>query len=156
VDTTYSVENQRERKRLEQMVRQMTDSELTRQLYTEGWTVAVALAHLAFWDQRRLVLLRKWQKEGYKNPDFDDDTTNLINDTLLPFFLALEPRQAANMAVRIAEELDQALEKISPVLRDTLQNSGDQHALNRGIHRKMHLDEIVNLLKSTSGGVTAQ
>ena len=25
-----------------------------------GWTVAVALAHIAFWDRQRLCLLRRW------------------------------------------------------------------------------------------------
>jgi hypothetical protein len=146
MENSYLQENRKERERLEQLVGRITDRELSLQLYKEGWTVAVALAHLAFWDQRRLLLIRKWQIEGYTPLGFEDDFTNLINDTLLPFLRALDTRQAAKMAVSTARELDHELEDLSASLRDSLLNSGDRHALNRGIHRKMHLDEIDRLL----------
>jgi hypothetical protein len=154
MESAYIQENRRERERLEQLVKRLTDRQLTTLLYDEGWTVAAALTHLAFWDQRRLILLRKWQKEGYTPQSYDEATTNLLNDTLLPFFLALEPRQSARMAVSIASELDQALENLTPALKEALQNSGDRHALNRGVHRKMHLDEIEIKLNQISSGET--
>ena len=55
----FVVNNTRERERLHNLVNNITDKELTITLYEEGWTIAVALAHLAYWDNRRLVLVRK-------------------------------------------------------------------------------------------------
>jgi hypothetical protein len=137
-------ENKLGRERLKKLVSRITDDELRLQLYTEGWTVAVALAHLAFWDQRRLLLVRRWEKEGISPSPVDE---NLVNDALLPFFLALNPRKAAELAVSIAGELDRELEGLPSDLIEGIDKLGDRHALNRSIHRKMHLDEIEKLLE---------
>jgi hypothetical protein len=123
----------------------ITDEELTLTLYKEGWTVAVALAHLAFWDMRRVVLLKKWKQSGVKPSPADTDT---INDMLVPFFLALPPRKAAGLVISTAEELDSQFEALSPELAEAILSLGDPNALNRSRHRKMHLDDIDNLLKS--------
>jgi uncharacterized protein (UPF0371 family) len=55
------------------------------------------------------------------------------------------------MAVSIAEEIDRELENLSPEIADAIISLGDHHALNRSIHRKMHLDDIANLLKISRG-----
>jgi hypothetical protein len=81
-DKSFIVENTRERERLYALVNRITDEELTCTLYEEGWTVAVALAHLAFWDTRRIILLKKWKIEGVSPSPSDDD---VLNDTLLLF-----------------------------------------------------------------------
>lgn len=142
----FVVENTRERERLRNLVNNITDEELTTTLYEEGWTIAVALAHLAFWDKRRLVLVRKWKQEGVTpTPVIDED---LINDTLIPFLLAIPPRKAAELATLTAEALDHELEEASPDLIAAIEALGDRHALNRSIHRKMHLDDIEALLRT--------
>ena len=144
MERTYITENKRERERLRKLVTGITDEELSLILYKEGWTIAVALAHLAFWDRRRLVLVRKWKQQGVSPSPIDED---VINDATLPFFLELPPRKAASMAISIAEEIDRELENLSPDLVNAVINLGDHHALNRAIHRKMHLDDIANLLQ---------
>jgi hypothetical protein len=148
MERAYIAENKRERGRLRKLVNRITDEELTLIIYKEGWTVAVALAHLAFWDKRRLSLLRKWQQQGVKSPLMDDEAVDVINDALLPFFLELPPRKAAEFLVTMAEEIDAELQKLSSDLVNEINNLGDRHALNRSIHRKMHLDEIEILLKT--------
>ena len=45
-----------------------------------GWTVAAALAHLAFWDCRAALLLRRWEQKGTLPDDPDMD---LLNEALL-------------------------------------------------------------------------
>jgi len=105
----FIIENAKGRERLHNLVNNITDKELTTTLYEEGWTIAVALAHLAFWDKRRLVLVRKWKQEGVTpTPVIDED---LINDTLVPFLLAIPPRKAAELATLMAETLDRELEE---------------------------------------------
>jgi hypothetical protein len=143
MERAYVTENNRERERLCTLVRQVTDEELGCTLYEEGWTVAVGLAHLAFWDTRRIVLLKKWKKEGVTASPSDDD---VLNDTMLPFFLKIEPREAARLAALSAITLDRELERLSPEMVTAIEKSGDPHALNRAIHRKMHLDDIEAIL----------
>ena len=141
----FVADNARGRERLRNLVAKLTDEELTLTLNAEGWTVAVALAHIAFWDQRRLVLLRKWKKKGVTPSPFDSD---VINDALVPFLLAVPTRKAASLAISMAEELDRELEEASPDLIAAMEATGDIHALDRSIHRKLHLDEIEALLRT--------
>jgi hypothetical protein len=141
----FAAENARERERLRNLVNEITDEELTLALNIEGWTVAVALAHLAFWDERRLVLVRKWKKKGVTPSPIDGD---IVNDALVPLLLAIPPRKAADLSILMAEALDRELEEASPDLIAAIEALGDSHALNRSIHRKMHLDEIEALFRT--------
>lgn len=105
----------------------------------DHWTVAVALAHLAFWDQRCLFLLRKWQRLGVALSPIDIDVTN---DCLLALWRAVPPRAAANLAVAAAEAVDRELESLAPELITAIQAIGEDHKVFRSIHRKLHLDQI--------------
>ena len=142
---SFVTKNASSRERLRKLVNEITDEELNLVIYKEGWTIAVVLAHLAFWDERRRVLIRKWKEKGVSASPFEED---IINDALVPFFLALPVREAANMAIHTAEALDHELEALSSDLITAIEILGDRHALNRAIHRKMHLDEIEALLKT--------
>ena len=148
MERQFVIENARERERLRKLVNEMTDKELTIIIYKEGWTIAAALAHLAFWDERRLLLVRKWKQKGVTPSPYDE---YIINNALLPFLLAIPPRKAADLSILTAETLDHELEEVSPELITAIESLGDRHALNRSIHRKMHLDEIENLLKTKRG-----
>jgi hypothetical protein len=141
----FITENARELERMQKLVNSITDEELAIILYKEGWTIAAALAHLAFWDQRRLLLVRKWKQNGISPSPLDE---NIINDVLLSFFLAIPPRKAADLSISIAGELDRELESLSPDIIAQIEKTGDRHALNRAIHRKMHVDEIEALLQT--------
>lgn len=140
----FVAENARERERLRNLINETTDEELTLVLNVEGWTVAVALAHLAFWDERRLVLVRKWKQNGVTPSPIDLD---IVNDALLPLLLAIPSRKAASLSILTAEALDRELEEASTDLIAAIEAQGDSHALDRSIHRKMHLDEIEALFR---------
>ena len=144
----FVAENARERERLRNLINKITDKELTLALNVEGWTVAVALAHLAFWDERRLVLIRKWKEKGVTQSPVDEA---IVNDAMLPLLLAIPPRKAARLSILTAEALDRELEEASPDLIGAIESLGDSHALHRSIHRKMHLDEIEAFLFTTKG-----
>jgi hypothetical protein len=119
----FVAENARERERLRNLVNKITDEELTLALNVEGWTVAVALAHLAFWDERRLVLVRKWKKKGITPSPIDED---IVNDALIPLLLAIPPRKAASLSILTAEALDRELEEASPRVWKRLVAEQDQ------------------------------
>jgi hypothetical protein len=113
MERQFVIENTKERERLRKLVKEMTDAELKLVIYKEGWTVAVVLAHLAFWDERRRVLLRKWRQKGVAPSLFEE---NILNDALVPFLLAIPPRKAADLSILTAEALDHELEELSLTL----------------------------------------
>ena len=60
-DRTYVTENAAELRRLRALVDRLSDADLARPT-PGGWTVAASLAHVAFWDQRVLFWLDRWDQ----------------------------------------------------------------------------------------------
>jgi hypothetical protein len=143
MDRPFVSENDQARERLISLAKRLTDEEL-KLVLGNGWTIAVALAHLAFWDQRSLFLMRKWKKSGVELSPIDIDLTN---DSLLSLWLALPPRAAAELAVASAEAIDRELEAAAPEMIAAIESLGEKFRLYRSIHRKLHLDEIEELLQ---------
>jgi hypothetical protein len=143
----YVVENNKWRERLVKLVGDITDNELTLIIYKEGWTIAAALGHLAFWDERRLALARRWRRKELTPSNIDGVDMHTVNDALVPFFLAMPPRKLAEFALFAAEKVDKELENLPDDVLPVIAAMDDRHALNRGIHRQMHLDEIEAFLK---------
>ena len=147
MDRPFVVENTRERERVRRVVDRISDKELSLPLW-EGWTIAAALAHLAFWDQRALVLMKKWKISGVVSSPIDDDVTN---DSILPLCLAIPPRVAARLAVTATEAIDLELEKAHEDLISDIWQLGERFRLYRSDHRKLHLDQIESLLNMRGG-----
>jgi len=144
MERVFVSENAREQERLKSLVSRLTDAQLSLPL-DDTWTIAVALAHLAFWDQRCLALMRKWKAKGVSPSPIDIDVTN---DCLLPLWQALPPRAAAKLAVSSAEAVDRAIKEAPSDLISAIEGLGERFRLYRSEHRKLHLDEIE---KATSG-----
>ena len=145
MDRDFVTENKKERKRLKSLVDRLTDEELSLPL-GDDWTIAIALAHLAFWDQRSLFLVRKWKKSGIVEPSPID--IDITNESLLSLWMAIPPRAAARLAVYSAEEMDRELEEASSDLIAKIESLGEKFRLYRSIHRKLHIDQIVEILNS--------
>lgn len=103
----------------------------------EHWTVAIVLAHLAFWDRRVMYVLDMTEKNGKL---FDPAIDVNVNDLFLPFWAALPPREAARIAVETAEALDSRLEAYPAHLLEEVFNFNKRWVI-RGLHRGEHLDE---------------
>lgn len=144
MERPFVAENAKERERLRSLVEHLTDKELSLPL-GDDWTIAVTLAHLSFWDQRILFLMRKWKKGGVEPSSIDIDVTN---DSLLSLWLALPPRKAANLAISSAEAIDRELEEASSDFITEIEGLGENFRLYRSIHRKLHLDQIEEVLNS--------
>ena len=151
MERQYINDNNFERERLTKLVNEITDNELKLVIYKEGWTIAVALGHLAFWDERRMLLIQEWKKNSITPSGLNELDTRIINDTLLPVLLALPPRKAAELAEKAAEKVDREIAGLPDELVKKIEALGDLNALNRGRHRKMHLDEIEVLLGAKRG-----
>jgi DinB superfamily len=143
-DRSYVAENDRERRRLDALVGKLDDAALSRAM-PAGWTVAAVLAHLAFWDQR-IVLLSEQLRRGAPVPPPDAGSVDWINDAAKPMQLALPPRRAATLAIDAARAADQAVATLSDEWLAKNAAAGSPINLLRAEHRREHLDEIEHAL----------
>jgi len=146
-DRSYIVHNNAERERLRALVDRLSDEELSRRL-SVGWTIAGVLAHLAFWDQRILVLIERWERGGPGSAPrpINREDVDWINDAVKALCLALPPRAAARLAIATAETVDRKLEALSSDLIAANVAAGNPINLLRAEHRREHLDEIERAL----------
>jgi hypothetical protein len=135
--------------RLRATLDDLTDEELALPA-GDGWTVAGYLAHIAFWDYRVLVLLKRWEKTGVGSSPIDTDA---VNDGMKPLCLALLPRVAASLAIEAAEAVDAVLERLPVELMPGIEELVQQGKFRRkrSIHRNQHLDEIEQVVALARG-----
>lgn len=148
-DRSYVERNAHERERLRALLARLSDEELARSV-NESWTVAAVLAHLAFWDARALVLCGKLERgEPFTASDAEPDDVTWINDSVRPLAHAISPRDAAHLALRLAEDTDGRVEALSPELVARAWPADPGSPLNplRASHRGEHLDEIEAVLR---------
>jgi hypothetical protein len=145
MSSSYTIENNKATERLIKLVSNISDSELKQVIYKEGWTIAVVLGHLAFWDERRRLMLKEWKQKGVSATPYIVD---IVNDAMIPLLLLIPPRKAAELAVLTAEALDKEIESLPSEMTTAIEAIKEFNALNRAQHRNMHLDEIDAFLKA--------
>lgn len=142
-DRTFIDRNRAATNRIRTLVERLSDQELQQQV-GEHWTVAITLAHLAFWDRRVLLGLDVVEREGKLTiPTIDIS----VNDLSLPLWAAIPPRAAANLAVEAAAALDERLAQFPAALLDELYQQ-NQRWVERALHRNAHLDEVEATLQA--------
>jgi uncharacterized damage-inducible protein DinB len=145
-DRSHIQENEAQRRRLRDFVAKATDTELARPLEA-GWTVAAVLGHVAYWDQRTLLLLERWSREGsLPRLDFEQSAVDWINDAAKPMLLAVPAREMANLALSIAEAVDRKVAGLPDDFQTRNAAAGSPVNLLRAEHRAEHLDEIERAL----------
>jgi hypothetical protein len=140
MDADLLVENELTRDRLATLAGRLSDDDLARDL-GEGWTVAVALAHMAFWDERAALLLERYA-EGTPQHHIPDWYEDLLNQTLEPQWRALSPRAAAEGAVAAAEHVTQVLRGLEDDLCARLEAHEEGYLVRRFNHRQEHINQI--------------
>ena len=145
-DRSYIEANARERERLRALV-ESSDDEALRAPVNEYWTVAGVLGHIAYWDIRVLVLAEKIQRgEPWAAGDAEPDG-DWLNDTTRPFIHEIEPRRAAQFALKIAEQCDALVAEL-PLDRILPRDPTSPIWPGRSDHRAEHLDEIEASLRA--------
>ena len=136
-DRGYIAANRAATERLRALTQRLSDDELER-TFDFGWSVAVALAHIAFFDRRTARLAERWQRDGHGPSPYDADA---INDAMLPAWRLIPPRLAAKEAIAAASEADEAVANLPADLLATIREKGGIKT-DRSEHRNNHLNEI--------------
>jgi hypothetical protein len=142
LDRSFIELNRASTGRIRALVKRLTDEEM---LHPVGahWTVAIALAHLAFWDRRTMYVLDMTERDGKL---FIPEIDIFVNDLSLPLWAAIPPRAAARLALENAEGVDKRLEDFPPVLLEEIYTYNKRWVV-RALHRGEHLDEVDAALK---------
>jgi len=128
--------NAEQTERLERLVSSSPDYDV--ELY-DGWTAAVAFAHMGFWDRRQAELLRNW---NVGDPLPESATDDQLNPVLERYWQQLTPEVTGQMAVYAAQEVDEIIEALSDDKVEALLSMDKKFMLARGNHRKEHIDQI--------------
>ena len=141
-DKAYVERNRAATGRMRALAARLSDEEL-RHPVGKHWTVAITLAHLAFWDLRVLHLLDVTEQNNKLSaPEIDI----AVNDLALPLWAAIPPREAARIAIETAERLDRRLENYPPALLDEIHAYNERWVV-RALHRDAHLYAVDAALK---------
>jgi hypothetical protein len=148
-DRSYIQKNDLERERLRVLVSGLSDEEL-RAKVNEFWTVAGIFGHLAFWDARAEILVKKLKRgESLTPSDYEPDDPTWINDSTRALIHAIPPRALAELALQQAEDTDQLAASIDDDILAKTWPADERSAVSvvRANHRGEHLDELANALK---------
>lgn len=142
LDQSFIERNRASTNRIRALAATLTDEELQHPV-GEHWTVAITLAHLAWWDRRVMVVLDMTEQAGkLVVPEIDLS----VNDISLPLWAVIPPREAARVALEMAEALDKRLAGFPPALLEEIY-AYNQRWVVRALHRGEHLDEVDAALK---------
>ena len=142
MDRSFVEKNRASNERLRLLVGHLTEEQLGRKMGAD-WTVAIALAHLAFWDRRVQLVLDGTERDGKL---FAVEINVIVNDVLLPIWAAIPVREAARLAIETAQAVDKRLETFPPAPLEQV-NAHNPRWVQRSLHRNEHLDEMDRALK---------
>lgn len=142
LDRSFVQLNRTSAQRIRTLAARLKDAELLKPI-GKHWTVAITLAHLAFWDLRVMHVLDVTDRDGKLSaPEIDLS----VNDWSLPLWAAIPPREAARIAIETAESLDARLEGFPANLLEAIYSYNKRWVV-RAMHRNEHLDEVDAALK---------
>jgi hypothetical protein len=155
VSAAFAESNRSQRERLRALVERM-DSDMLAVSLPNGWTVAGALAHVAFWDRQRLCVMRRWAAGDMCSEVYhgcaDKYHGDLYNDAMQPLLELIPPERAAAAAIQAAEEVDALLLEVSDDVVEKTLARPDAPNLDRGSHRVHHLDAVEKALEKAGYG----
>ncbi|MEI7744915.1 MAG: maleylpyruvate isomerase N-terminal domain-containing protein [Chloroflexota bacterium] len=114
----------------------------------EGWTVAVVVGHVAFWDRWQASL---WSAAGDGTPiDWPESAADAVNDGIRELVEAVPVEAIADLAVAAAEELDTCLDGLADAQVDAVRAEDRGWLLDAAGHRDEHIAQVRSALESAS------
>jgi hypothetical protein len=135
--------NQKSTQHIREITARLTEKDLDHTL-PNGWSIAVTLAHIAFWDQKVIYSLNQTVRDRKVVSILFDDS---LNDILAPFLGVIPTRQCVELAIQTAEKLDLLLENCPADLLEGFYHANARW-VERSLHRNEHLDDIQKFLQA--------
>lgn len=145
ISAAFAESNRTQTARMKRKIEHLSAEQLALRL-PNGWTVAGAFAHMAFWDRQRLCTIRRWSQGLNGTGDYDGE---VFNAALQPLLELIPPDKATAAALQAAEEVDAFLLEVSDEVVQAALARPDKPNLDRGSHRERHLDQIEKILAET-------
>jgi uncharacterized damage-inducible protein DinB len=131
---------------LRALVAGLSDAELATDL-GEGWTVSMALAHLAFWDEWHVARWLHAAASGELAPaPADNVITNRANEALVTTWRAIPVQAAVALMLDAADAADAYIADLDDGSIDLAIKRDGQSWFRRTPHRQDHIDQIKRAL----------
>ena len=145
-DRSFVAENAEATAALRTLVGSLGDAELGADL-GGGWTVSVALAHLAFWDGWHLARWQHAAATGAVAPvPVAGEISNRANEALEPTWRALAPDRSAALALEAADAVDALVAGLPDASVDAARAADGANWVERSPHRRKHIEQIRSAL----------
>jgi hypothetical protein len=145
----YVEENNASRLELAALIERLDERSFNREVGS-GWTVSTVLCHLAFWDQRVLFVLRKWQSAGFEPSRLTPLSVDSLNQAARAIAQAVPGPAAARLALASAAAVDSQVAETGDELASQILSAGYERFLRRSLHRREHLQKIEKVLAGRS------
>ena len=106
-----------------------------------GWTVAMALGHLAYWDWHAVACWRR-ADDGSIPRDWIEPSATIVNDAIEGLLAALPGVAATQLAISAAEELDAVVAALPDATIEALIAAGQGWMADAAEHRDEHIAQI--------------
>lgn len=120
----------------------LSDAELAADV-GDGWTVAMALAHLAYWDAFHLA---RWQHATANGlvcpPAASNDVTSRSNEALEATWRLLPPVATVALCLEAAAAIDTLAASLSDEQVDAARAADGPNWVDRTAHRRDHIGQI--------------
>ncbi len=148
-DRSHESTNDASRRRLETLVTSLSTADFD--LDTgEGWTVAMVLGHVAFWDRWQLA---RWHAAGDGAPaDVPSFVTGIVNEANEAILRAIPTGEAGRLVLATAAELDAFIATLPDGRLDEVRVAGSARLIDRAHHRLDHVAQIERALGGTRPG----
>ncbi|MFN8519982.1 MAG: DinB family protein [Chloroflexota bacterium] len=142
MDRGYIQRNDESRARLRALLDRLTDDDLRARV--GDWSVAMSLAHLAFWDRFTHLRWVETVASGRAVPvSTGSPQTDLVNEANVDLWArALDAAGIRAFVVEAAEDLDAHVAALPDALVEAAQAAGMDRHLDRSRHREDHLAPI--------------
>lgn len=142
MDRGYVERNDASRARLRSLLDRLADEDLER--HVGEWTVAMTLAHLAFWDQLNILRWQEAVASGRDTPvSMGGPQTDVINDANLALWSkALDAAGIRGFVLEATEAFDAHAAALPDAMVAAAQAAGMERTLDRSAHRAAHLAPI--------------
>ncbi|MFN8639175.1 MAG: hypothetical protein U0360_06890 [Dehalococcoidia bacterium] len=124
-----------------------------------GWTVYMALGHLAFWDGRQRAVLEHYVDTGRllgseaPEPHNPDDLTN---EALEPLLALADREGVCDLVVEAAQAVDELVASLDEDRLGQVLAGEHAYVVRRWRHREEHIEQVEAALAASDSGLRAR